>query len=195
MRFKIFKFKNVTSTNDIAVDLIKIEKKEVGYVHADTQTKGRGTRGKKWISSAGNLFGTIFFPLKSNYPPFNEFAIINPLIISNVIKKFCKNKKILFKWPNDIFINEKKISGILQEVISYNKKNFLLIGIGINIASSPIIKENYQTTSIFSETKSTPLLKNIIDLIISEYEKFFFNLNKYNFNHFKKKVEQMALIQ
>ena len=89
MRFKIFKFKNVTSTNDIAVDLIKIEKKEVGYVHADTQTKGRGTRGKKWISSAGNLFGTIFFPLKSNYPPY----VLNYYIDVRLYEHPCRNLK------------------------------------------------------------------------------------------------------
>ena len=82
MKFEIFKFKNVTSTNDMAINLIKEKKKENGCVYANTQTKGRGTHGRKWISDEGNLFGSIFFPLKNNYPPFNEFSIINPVIIS-----------------------------------------------------------------------------------------------------------------
>ena len=47
MKFKIFKFKNVTSTNDVAINLIKRKKKESGYVCANMQTKGRGTYGKK----------------------------------------------------------------------------------------------------------------------------------------------------
>ena len=85
MKYKIFNFKKVTSTNDVAINLIKNEKKEVGYVYAETQTKGRGTIGRKWISSKGNLFGSLFFPLKKNYPPFNEFSIINPIILSEVI--------------------------------------------------------------------------------------------------------------
>ena len=84
MKFEIFKFESVTSTNDAAINLIKEEKKETGCIYADTQTKGRGTRGKEWISTQGNLFGSIFFPLKKNYPPFNEFSIINPVIISEV---------------------------------------------------------------------------------------------------------------
>ena len=58
MKFQIFKFTSVTSTNDMAINLIKEEKKEVGYVYASTQTKGRGTYGKKWISIKGNLFGS-----------------------------------------------------------------------------------------------------------------------------------------
>jgi len=64
MKFEIFKFESVTSTNDAAINLIKEEKKEIGCIYADTQTKGRGTRGKEWISTQGNLFGSIFFPLK-----------------------------------------------------------------------------------------------------------------------------------
>ena len=70
MEFKIFKFDEVTSTNDVAINLIKREKQETGYVIAKTQLKGRGTHGKKWVSEKGNFFGSIFFPLKKNYPPF-----------------------------------------------------------------------------------------------------------------------------
>ena len=64
MKFEIFKFENVTSTNDIAIHLIKKEDKKIGCIYADVQTKGRGAHGKEWISDKGNLFGSIFFPLK-----------------------------------------------------------------------------------------------------------------------------------
>ena len=47
MRFEIFKFESVTSTNDTAIKLIKEEKKEIGCVYAISQTKGRGTHGRK----------------------------------------------------------------------------------------------------------------------------------------------------
>ena len=188
MKFEIFKFKNVTSTNDIAANLIKRKKKESGCVYANTQTKGRGTHGKKWVSEVGNLFGSIFFPLKRDYPPFDEFSIINPVIISAVIKKFCEKKEISYKWPNDIFVNGRKICGILQEVITLNSKKFIIIGIGINIISSPNINIGYQATNIFSETKKKPTTQEIINLLIQEYEKFFYNLNSYNFINFKTKV-------
>ena len=106
MKFEIFKYEKVRSTNDIAMNLIKDEKKSSGYVYAKTQTKGRGTHGKNWISTEGNLFGSIFFPLKKNYPKFNEFFIINPIIISNVFKNFFDSKSINLKFPNDIFVNK-----------------------------------------------------------------------------------------
>ena len=193
MKFEIFKFENVTSTNDIAINLIKKEQKETGCVYAETQTKGRGTHGKEWISDKGNLFGSIFFPLKNNYPPFNEFAIINPLIISDVIKHFCEKKNINLKFPNDIFVNGKKICGILQELIVSNNRKFLIIGIGVNIISNPEINDEYQATNILLETQKRPMIKEMINLIISSYEKFFINLNSYNYEHFKKKADSMVL--
>ena len=193
MKFEIFKFEKVTSTNDIAINLIKKEQKETGCVYAETQTKGRGTHGKEWISDKGNLFGSIFFPLKNNYPSFNEFSTINPLIISDVLKHFCKKKNINLKFPNDIFVNEKKICGILQELIVSNSRKFLIIGIGVNIVSNPDINNKYQATNILLETQKKPKIKEIIDLIVSSYEKFFINLNSYNYEHFKKKADLMVL--
>ncbi|MAH53841.1 MAG: biotin--[acetyl-CoA-carboxylase] ligase [Pelagibacteraceae bacterium] len=192
MKFEIFKYENVTSTNDVAINLIKEGKKEIGCVCANIQTKGRGTHGKKWISSEGNLFGSIFFPLEVNYPPFNEFSIINPVIISDVIMIFCEKKKISFKWPNDLFINGKKICGILQELVTSNEKKFLIIGIGLNIVSCPNINTEYQATNILLETKRKPSVGELIKLIIFSYEKFFINIASYNYMNFKKKADLMV---
>ena len=86
MKFEIFEYRKVESTNDTAISLIKNYNKKKGCVFAANQTSARGTKGRKWISEMGNLFGSIFFPLKNNYPPFNEFSTINPVIISEVIK-------------------------------------------------------------------------------------------------------------
>jgi len=192
MKFEIFKYEIVSSTNDIAIDLIKTKKKKAGCVYSSEQTKGRGTKGRKWVSEKGNFFVSIFFPLRKNYPPFNEFSIINAVIISNIIKNFCSNKKITFKWPNDVLVDEKKISGILQELITHNKKKFLIVGIGINIISNPNLDEEYMATNIYSETGKKITIKNIMDMMISSYEKFFINLNSYNYISFKEKVDLMT---
>ena len=193
MKFEVFKLKNVTSTNDIAISLIKEKQKKSGCVYADTQTKGRGTHGKKWISDKGNFFGSIFFPLENNYPPFDEFSIINPIIISDVIKHFCDKKNVNLKFPNDVFVNRKKICGVLQETIISDNRKFLIIGIGVNVVSNPDINNKYQATNILLETKKKPKIKEIIDLIISAYEKFFTDLNLYNYAQYKKKAESMVL--
>ena len=60
MVLKIFKYKKVSSTNDIAIQKIRQGYKS-GVVISDKQTRGRGQHGKKWVSNKGNLFFSIFF--------------------------------------------------------------------------------------------------------------------------------------
>ena len=193
MKFKIHKFKSLTSTNDKAINLIKRKKVEIGYVISLIQTKGRGTQGKKWISKKGNLFSSLFFPLNENCPPFSEFSIINAVIVADVIKKFSNIKNINLKFPNDVFLNGKKVCGLLQEIITVKDKKFLIIGIGINLISNPSIKNPYKATNILFETKTRPSLDKINDLIISSYEDFFEDLNLYSYKSFKKKAELLSI--
>ena len=195
MRFKIIKFKSVTSTNDVAISLIKEEKKNSGCIYTDLQTKGRGTYGKKWISKKGNLFLSLFFPLEEKYPTFDEFTIINPIIILDVIKKFCDEEKLGLKFPNDILYNKKKICGVLQEIITQKNRKFLIIGIGLNIVSNPNINNKYKATNIYLETKKKPSTTEITNLIISSYENFFINLDSYNYINFKKKAKVLSAKQ
>ena len=81
----------------------------------------------------------------------------------------------------------------MQELITLNSKKFLIIGIGINIVSHPNISNEYQATNIFSETKIKPPIREIMDKIIFSYEKFFLNLNSYNYLSFKRKADLMAI--
>ena len=191
MRFKIYNYKVIKSTNDIAMKLIK-KNKNSGCVLAKNQTKGRGTRGKKWISKEGNLFTSIFFHLKKKYPPFNEFSIVNSLIVSNVIKNYCKKSSVTLKFPNDILVNKKKICGILQEIITFRKKNFLIIGIGLNILSNPKLNDEYKATNIFNESKKKPTNIEAVEKIVISYENFFKDLKNYSFKEFKKSSNSIA---
>ena len=63
MKLRSLKFKSVKSTNDIAIRLIKKNNIRPSIILSETQTKGRGTMGKKWISKKGNLFLSIFFDM------------------------------------------------------------------------------------------------------------------------------------
>ena len=80
----------------------------------------------------------------------------------------------------------------MQELITLNSKKFLIIGIGINIVSNPIIYNKYLATNIFLETKSKPSIREIMEKIILSYEKFFLNLKSYDYLSFKKKADLMA---
>ena len=78
-------------------------------------------------------------------------------------------------------------------IITHKNKKFLIIGIGINLVSNPVIKDKYQATNILAETKKKIEINNMVNLIILAYKDFFLNLNKYKYNNFKKKAEMIAI--
>ena len=166
MIYKIFNFKKVNSTNDIAIKKVK-KGFARGLVQAEFQKKGRGQRGKKWISYKGNLFITIFFKINKK-TSLKNITFKNCNKIKKVISKLIK-KKITIMKPNDLLLNNKKICGILQETVVNNNSLFLIAGIGINLIKSPKII-NYPTTNIFDELGINISKKLIIKHIINEFK-------------------------
>ena len=187
MRFKVIKFNSVKSTNDVALRLIKKGMINPTIISSNIQTKGRGRIVKKWISRKGNLFVTVFFKFDPKKIKFQEYAILNAYIIRKIISKFI-SKKINIKWPNDIIIEKKKVCGILQEVISYKEKQFLIVGLGINIESSTNL-HNLKTTFLKKYTKKKLDKYKILKDIKTTYEKLFEDKNRYLFLQLKKKIK------
>ena len=132
MKLKIYSYKGVKSTNYTAIRLIKQNIKQ-GIVTSDIQTNGKGQMGKKWVSKKGNLFISIFFPIRESLN-LKKITFSNLKIIKNILKNIVPYK-INIKLPNDLKIMNKKVCGILQEIIYYNEIKFLIIGVGINTVS------------------------------------------------------------
>ena len=173
MKFKKFKFKKVKSTNNTAIRIIKETKHNLGMVVAETQIKGKGQYGRKWISSKGNLFVSFFNELNKSNLTINTITKINCLLVKRLLSKFTR-KKILFKKPNDLIIDKKKISGILQEVVFVKGEKFLITGIGINIIKNPIIRNN-PATNLQDVTKKS-ISKSVVEKKLKQiFEK---NLSK-----------------
>ena len=159
MKFKIFKFKKVKSTNNTALKIIKNTNINYGMIISETQKKGRGQYGKKWISYKGNLFVSFFFKLEDLSVSLKQITKINCLLVKKLLSIYYK-RKIVFKKPNDLLINKKKICGILQETLNKIDKRYLIVGIGVNLIKSPYIK-NYPTTN-FIELINKKIPKNEI---------------------------------
>ena len=151
MRLKIFRFKRVNSTNSTAIRIIRKTNYQTGMVISDMQTKGKGQYGKKWISLKGNLFVSFFYNLGNVNLSLKRLTRLNCLLVKKFIQIYYK-KNIIYKKPNDLLIKKKKICGILQETIKKFDQNFLIVGIGLNLAKNPIIK-NYKTTNLFELVK------------------------------------------
>ena len=175
MKFKKYLFKRVVSTNNTAMRLIKKGIKN-GIIISELQTKGRGQRGNKWFSKKGNLFMTVFFEISKNVS-LKKIVELNILIIKKIIAKI-SNSVITIKKPNDILIDKKKVCGILQETIFNCNKKFLVVGVGINITSSPKVKE-YETTYLNNYSKKKITNLSLFNNIKTNYEK---NIKYFKFN-------------
>ena len=170
MIIKNFNYKCVNSTNDIAINLIKQKNIKVGFVLAEKQKKGRGQRGKKWVSYKGNLFVSIFFSLDKINLTLKQLTKFNADLIIKLISHYYK-KKIKLKLPNDILINRKKICGILQETIKKNNIQYLIVGIGLNLINSPQINK-YPTTNLYDLTNSKISVNKISKELKDMYKNF-----------------------
>tara|TARA_B100001057_G_scaffold242366_1_gene242679 strand:+ start:62 stop:598 length:537 start_codon:yes stop_codon:yes gene_type:complete len=153
MKLKKFKFKKVKSTNNTAIRIVKESNYNNGMVVAEIQANGKGQYGRKWISTKGNLFISFFNELNKKNLSISTITKINCFLVKKLLTKFTR-KKIIFKKPNDLLIDKKKVCGILQEIIFFNKKKFLITGIGINITKNPYIK-NYPATNLQDVTKKS----------------------------------------
>ncbi len=160
MKLKKFRFKKVNSTNNTAIRIIKNSNTEYGMIIADQQNNGRGQYAKKWISYKGNLFISFFYKLDNLSISLKKITKINCLLVKKLLSIYYK-KKIIFKKPNDLLINKKKICGILQEKISKLNKKYLIVGIGINLIKNPNLR-NYPTTNL-SELLDKKISKNKIE--------------------------------
>lgn len=132
----------VTSTND---EIRKLPELATGVVlSAVRQTAGRGRRGHLWHALAGNLYFTYSCHILPD--DLSRMVCLIGLSLAETILAQSSQAKIKIKWPNDIFLNHKKISGILLENIA---KDLWIIGIGVNIVSAPQLSgDAYQATSL-----------------------------------------------
>tara|TARA_Y100000992_G_C21262871_1_gene492269 strand:- start:220 stop:750 length:531 start_codon:yes stop_codon:yes gene_type:complete len=173
MKLKVINLDTVNSTNDSAKKKIR-SGLSYGIVVAKKQLKGRGQYGRKWISFVNNLHISLFMQINKRI----SLATINKFNLKSIKKSIAKftKKKISIKYPNDLIINKEKICGILQETIIFNNNKFLIVGVGINISKSPILK-NYPTGYLNKYAKSKVLKKSLIKEIKINYEKNLKNSN------------------
>lgn len=131
---KLFVYDEVGSTNDVLRELIDDGMAADGtVVVSDSQTAGRGRLGRKWVSPAGrNLYLSALFCPEISPQKSSVFTFLASCALVEVFSGYGISATI--KWPNDILVDGKKISGVLTELgTSDGSVDYLVIGIGINL--------------------------------------------------------------
>lgn len=138
--FRLMRFDDVSSTSDEAKTLAEAGAEHGLVVWAASQSKGRGRRGKAWVSPPGNLYVSML--LRPDRPPAQamQLSFVASLALSDAIGALVPPSALVScKWPNDVLVNHRKVAGLLLEssTTKADSLDWLVIGMGVNIVSAP----------------------------------------------------------
>ncbi len=157
------------------------------WIVAQKQTDGKGRHGKVWFDGQGNFMGSLLcFPATAP-SKFFLYGFFVSVALYDTIKQMSAEPLALFlKWPNDIILEDKKLSGILMESQKMLDSNqfALIIGIGVNLNSAPKLEKNqsgYDTICL------ADVLGHKVD------EKKFFNSLKMQISRLEKNIKREGL--
>jgi BirA family biotin operon repressor/biotin-[acetyl-CoA-carboxylase] ligase len=135
---KIVLFQSTSSTNDIAWEYAANKNNDGLCVLAESQSKGRGRRGRSWFSEPGQSILCSILLTKTDIEA-ELLTLTAGVAVAEAINHTCK-LPCRIKWPNDILIQEQKVAGILTEKQTRNGMDAFVVGIGVNC---------HQTTAAF----------------------------------------------
>ena len=191
----LLQFDELPSTNDYAAewlagvpdgDIAKSRPPEGSVVRTAMQSAGRGQHGSSWESEHGkNLtLSLIFYP--KHIRPDQQFLLSQAcsLGVHAAISQFT-NKNVWVKWPNDLYIQNRKAAGILiQNSISGQSIKNSIWGIGLNV--NQIRFSNPLATSIALESGQTPDLEDVYHELIFQIEQQYLDLKAGRFQHIRE---------
>ncbi len=184
--FPVIKFyKKVESTNALAIKFLEDSTFQKNFVIcAGEQTNGVGRLERIWYSPVGGLWFTLAFPCNKFH---SSITLFTGVVTHKVLSSIFPELTFSIKWANDIFVNNKKLGGILTS----SNKNGTVIGIGIdcNIIEIPDhLKEI--ATSLLIETNRKLVLKKLLKVILKTLEENFYFFNEKGFPHFVEYFNQ-----
>jgi len=155
VEYRIEWFKSVSSTNDICQQRANMGVAEGIVIAAEYQEQGRGQRGNAWESQLGQNL-TFSMLLRPTFLPVAEQFYLSKamaLAVTDWLKAYIESKPVKIKWPNDIYIGNSKICGILIEnSFSGQHLETSVVGIGINLNQINFPDDLPNPTSLFLET-------------------------------------------
>lgn len=130
-------FSELSSTMDMAKDLARKNCPDFSVVIAGRQTKGRGRLNRQWLSDDGGLYFTLVLRPDIPLPMSSRVNFLASLTLARVLRDMYQIEAAV-KWPNDILVDDRKLSGMLSELEAEADRVFFInIGMGINVNNDP----------------------------------------------------------
>jgi BirA family biotin operon repressor/biotin-[acetyl-CoA-carboxylase] ligase len=194
----IYSYQSVKSTNDTAVKLVAKGAQEGAIITADEQRQGRGRLGRKWFSPPGTgIYLSIV--LKPPFLPEDApgLAIMTAVALADTLAVI-RPGKVQIKWPNDIWINGRKVAGILTELSADRDKiHYVIVGVGINVnqraADFPDDIRGI-ATSVRRELKRRILRVDLTQRFLCNFEKEYETYIRYRLKKSHRKIRKYSAL-
>ncbi len=145
--FRLAAHDSVGSTNDEAKAIARDGAPDLTLVWAREQQAGRGRQGRVWESPRGNLYLSLVLRPKAKAAIAAQLSFVACIAVGETVAELGAGD-IEYKWPNDVLVGGRKISGVLLEAESGGDGlEYLILGVGINLASSPA-RTRYPATAL-----------------------------------------------
>ncbi len=173
----VYHFGETGSTNIDAKRLADEGAPHGTLVVADTQTMGRGRRGRGWESEDAGKAVYMTLLLKPQFSPeyASRVTLLMAMAVTAALEEVCEGQSVQIKWPNDVVINGRKACGILTEMSAEpGYIHHVVIGTGINVNQSSFPKEIEQTAaSVLRETGKMQPRALIIARVMFFFEQYY----------------------
>ncbi len=164
------------STNEYIKRLLKKQEVEAGTVVCTVQqTKGRGRAGRFWESPPGGLWFSILLQLEMSLQQAALLSLVFAVAVSRGINSFT-HLPCQVKWPNDIYLDHRKLAGILMETAGGPGDEKLIIGIGINVTTDmdDVSSTTGKTAVSMEEFVDVPLeIDDVLEAVLLQMEEYY----------------------
>lgn len=163
-------FESIDSTHLWAKrNLQELKQTGMTCITAEMQTDGQGRFHRHWHSPKGNLYLSLFFTLPRESPIFSHVGQILCLSCATVLKRW--GFAPMIKWPNDLVLCDKKVSGVLTEIFPWDGKMAVLTGIAVNVnlKEEELALIDQPATSLALVSGKNWDVEQLIDELIQEF--------------------------
>ena len=170
-------YRVATSTNDIVMDKFLRGSKKDCLCLAEAQTKGKGRRGRTWVSPFGrNVYMSYGFTFKSDMSRLDGLSVAVGIEVAESLTRVGLTR-VGLKWPNDLVLDQKKLGGILVEMAPADNDSIaVVVGLGVNLklslGDSELIDQPHAVVGDSIKIPRNRLISNLALAVIFAVRKF-----------------------
>lgn len=188
-------YKCLPSTNNTAKEIFKQGAAEGTVILAEEQTAGRGRLDRKWVSPSGkNTLMSLLLKPSINIEKIYSLTLALALAVTDAVE-IMTGLPPMIKWPNDIYLNRKKLGGILTEFrIKGSAIEYVILGLGLNVNWCPDNEIIFPSTCLRKELGKDVSRNQLLGHILQKYNDLYEKILRGDTEDFNKRCNKLSLV-